>query len=74
MTQPCNPCSTWVQATLEEVCEADLLLHVLDASSPDVQQQRRAVLKVSCTYLHCQTQLHADIHFTEFHSFESDKL
>ncbi|KAL3161447.1 hypothetical protein ABBQ32_010332 [Trebouxia sp. C0010 RCD-2024] len=34
------------KATLEEVCEADLLLHVLDASSPDVQQQRRAVLKV----------------------------
>ncbi|KAL3161798.1 hypothetical protein ABBQ38_008890 [Trebouxia sp. C0009 RCD-2024] len=34
------------KATLEEVCEADLLLHVLDASSPDVQQQRSAVLQV----------------------------
>lgn len=56
-----EPCSKWVQATLEEVCEADLLLHVLDASSPDVQQQRSAVLQVNCTYLHCPMQLRADI-------------
>ena len=41
-----------MQATLEEVCEADLLLHVLDASSPHVQQQRTAVLQVSCTPFH----------------------
>lgn len=34
------------QATLEEVTEADLLLHVLDASSPQVLQQRAAVLEV----------------------------
>ncbi|KAK9828582.1 hypothetical protein WJX72_000864 [[Myrmecia] bisecta] len=34
------------QATLEEVVEADLLLHVLDASAPDVQKQRAAVLQV----------------------------
>lgn len=34
------------QATLEEVTEADLLLHVLDASSPQVLQQRAAVLGV----------------------------
>ncbi|GAB4821475.1 hypothetical protein N2152v2_008521 [Parachlorella kessleri] len=33
------------RATLEEVCEADLLLHVLDASSPQVAQQREAVLR-----------------------------
>ena len=35
-----------LQATLEEVCEADLLLHVLDASSPSVTHQREAVLQV----------------------------
>lgn len=35
-----------LQATLEEVKEADLLLHVLDASSPAVEQQRLAVLDV----------------------------
>ena len=40
-----------VQATLEEVCEADLLLHVLDASSPSVADQRQAVLQV-CFCLH----------------------
>ena len=34
------------QATLEEVTEADLLLHVLDASSPQVLEQRQAVLGV----------------------------
>ncbi|KAI7842133.1 hypothetical protein COHA_004325 [Chlorella ohadii] len=34
------------RATLEEVTEADLLLHVLDASSPHVLQQRTAVLEV----------------------------
>ena len=34
------------QATLEEVTEADLLLHVLDASSPHVLEQRRVVLEV----------------------------
>ena len=35
-----------MQATLEEVVEADLLLHVLDASSPNVGVQREAVYKV----------------------------
>ena len=39
------------QATLEEVCEADLLLHVLDAASPNVLEQRAAVLQVM-RYLH----------------------
>eukprot|EP00897_Mesotaenium_endlicherianum_P004983 jgi/Mesen1/4512/ME000023S03884 len=33
-------------ATLEEVVEADLLLHVVDGSAGDVQEQREAVLKV----------------------------
>ncbi|CAI5513149.1 unnamed protein product [Closterium sp. Naga37s-1] len=33
-------------ATLEEVVEADLLLHVVDASAPDMHQQRQAVLHV----------------------------
>lgn len=42
-TPPCVP----LQATLEEVTQADLLLHVLDASSPHVLDQRRAVLQVS---------------------------
>ena len=35
-----------LQATLEEVVEADLLLHVIDASSPNVDVQRDAVYKV----------------------------
>lgn len=35
-----------LQATLEEVTEADLLLHVLDASSPQALRQRSAVLGV----------------------------
>jgi GTPase len=34
------------RATLEEIGEADLLLHVIDISSPHFKQQRRAVLKV----------------------------
>lgn len=34
------------QATLEEVVEADLLLHVIDGASPQMQQQREAVLGV----------------------------
>ncbi|KDD71279.1 hypothetical protein H632_c5390p0, partial [Helicosporidium sp. ATCC 50920] len=34
------------KATLEEVTEADLLIHVLDASSPDVMRQRAAVFQV----------------------------
>ena len=38
-----------MQATLEEVCEADLLLHVLDASSPNVHHQRASVLQVRHT-------------------------
>ena len=38
---------------MDELCEADLLLHVLDASSPAVSQQREAVLQV-CTKLQQQ--------------------
>ncbi|KAK9812168.1 hypothetical protein WJX73_001336 [Symbiochloris irregularis] len=34
------------RATLEEVLQADLLLHVLDASSPNVNQQRLVVLNI----------------------------
>lgn len=34
------------RATLEEVVQADLLLHVLDASAPGVLQQRAATLRV----------------------------
>ncbi len=34
------------QATLEEVVEADLLVHVMDASSPALAQQRATVLDV----------------------------
>ncbi|XP_020576917.1 GTP-binding protein At3g49725, chloroplastic [Phalaenopsis equestris] len=33
-------------ATLEEVVEADLLLHVLDSSAPNVDEQRSSVLEV----------------------------
>ena len=34
------------QATLEEVVEADLLVHVMDAASPALAQQRATVLDV----------------------------
>jgi len=34
------------RATLEEVTQADLLLHVIDVSSPHRQQQREAVLRI----------------------------
>ena len=34
------------RATLEEVVEADLLLHVLDASDPDRDEKREVVLNV----------------------------
>src|SRR5207237_3564384 len=34
------------RATLEEVVEADLMLHVLDASDPDREEKRKVVLKV----------------------------
>lgn len=33
-------------ATLEEVVEADLLVHVLDSSAPDLEEQRKAVFDV----------------------------
>ncbi|KMT09887.1 hypothetical protein BVRB_6g128610 [Beta vulgaris subsp. vulgaris] len=33
-------------ATLEEVVEADLLVHVLDSSAPNLEEQRQAVLDV----------------------------
>ena len=35
-----------VQGTLEEAIEADLLLHVIDAASPDVANQRATVYRV----------------------------
>lgn len=42
-----EPCSGWTgQATLEEVVEADLLLHVIDGSSEQMLAQREAVLAV----------------------------
>ncbi len=34
------------RATLEEIAEADLLLHVIDISNPHFKQQRESVLKV----------------------------
>lgn len=34
------------KSTLEEVCESDLLIHVLDASSPEIFEQNKAVLEV----------------------------
>lgn len=34
------------RATLEEVAEADLLLHVIDASAPDLEQREAAVVEV----------------------------
>ncbi len=39
-------CLSLSQATLEEVTQADLLLHVLDASSAHVEEQHAAVLGV----------------------------
>ena len=37
---------TAFRATLEEVVEADLILHVIDASDPDRMEKRRVVLEV----------------------------
>ena len=37
---------TAFRATLEELSEADLLMHVLDASDPAMEEQRRAVEKI----------------------------
>ncbi len=34
------------RATLEEVAQADLLLHIIDVSSPHCEQQREAVLRI----------------------------
>ncbi|MGV3719525.1 MAG: GTPase HflX, partial [Actinomycetota bacterium] len=41
------------RATLEETTEADILLHVVDASSPEMQEQMEAVMDV-LTDLHIQ--------------------
>lgn len=41
------------RATLEEVVEADLLLHVMDASSPEIEEQAMAVHNVLCS-LKCE--------------------
>ena len=35
-----------LQATLEEVVEADILIHVMDGSSAQMLEQRRAVLSI----------------------------
>lgn len=35
-----------VQGTLEEAVDADLLLHVIDASSPDAAAQHAAVVSI----------------------------
>ena len=37
---------TAFRATLEEVVESDLILHVIDASDPDRDEKRRVVLEV----------------------------
>lgn len=39
------------RATLEEVCEADVLLHVRDASHPDTKAQREDVMQVLTSLL-----------------------
>jgi GTP-binding protein HflX len=36
------------RATLEELEESDLLIHVIDASDPNVEQKRRAVEEILC--------------------------
>ena len=51
----------WAQATLEEVREADLLLHVVDASSPNVAQQRCAVMDVLRYLGISQSALHSNV-------------
>ena len=50
-----------LQATLEEVKEADVLLHVLDAASPAVQQQRLAVMDVLRYLGFSQEALHSKV-------------
>ena len=44
------------RATLEEVCEADLLLHVMDSSSPEIEEQAVAVNEVLAG-LKCQDKV-----------------
>ena len=42
-----NKCNAFHgQATLEEVAEADVLIHVMDGSSPQMLQQRQAVMHI----------------------------
>ena len=47
---PCRPCNIacvlWLQATLEEVVEADVLIHVMNGNSPQMLQERQAVLSI----------------------------
>lgn len=47
-----HPLVAAFRATLEEVLEADLLLHVVDLSDPEWQEQEEAVLKVLRELLH----------------------
>ena len=46
------------RATLEEVVEADLLLHVVDASHPDLEGQMEAVERVLESLDNCETLYH----------------
>ena len=47
---PCRKCNIacvlWLQATLEEVVEADVLIHVMNGNSPQMLQERQAVLSI----------------------------
>ncbi|EYU44525.1 hypothetical protein ABFS82_08G061400 [Erythranthe guttata] len=45
-------------ATLEEVVEADLLVHVLDSSSPSINEHREAVMQVLCKLGVSKEKLH----------------
>jgi hypothetical protein len=36
----------WLQATLEEVSEADVLIHVMNGDSPQMLHERQAVLSI----------------------------
>lgn len=48
------------RATLEEVVEADLLLHVMDSSSDEAREQAQAVQEV-LEYLKCQDKVTIDV-------------
>lgn len=68
-------------ATLEEVAEADFLLHVIDSSAPNAEEQRLAVLKVLESIgvskekiRHCMIEVWNKVDLAVESSFKSESL